>query len=599
MLKNRVYGLFFILIFLVCGPVAAEDNSGFKLEPIVVSKAKVHLSSAYSVRYDTAGDLPADSPVETLGITPVDLQSRSLKEGIQTDFSLRGSTFQGVLMLLSGQRINDPQTAHHNSDLPFTSQDLERIEVIPGAGSSVFGPDAMGGAINFQVKKPQERKLFLELKGGEYRTGSVLFSASDKINNIGARISVENAQSGGFKPDTDFRKFTSNLTSSVDLPNGAFNLNFGYQEKEFGAFDFYTPGSKYESKEWTKTFLLNTGLVLEKEGLTIKPNFLWRRHFDKFLLDKTLQRSTYRNDHRTDMFTPNIYFQKDAGIIGKAGLGLEYGQELIRSSNLGKHIREHQSIFLDDSKDLPGNLSLGASFRFDDFSTFDGVNTGSLALKYSLNDFNSFNLGVSRSMRIPSFTELYYSDPTTLGDANLSAESALNYQAGYDFKSSRVAYNGTFFFRQEKDVIDWVKHSPSQAKWQVENITSDKVLGFENNIKLKLNKIADLNAGYTYVNKNINESGLIYKYGPNYTKHLFNSALIFHLPFGAQELGFVYKKKPGRGGWFLLSMRLSYDINRNSQVFFEGTNLGNVDYEEIEGIPQPGRWLEGGVRLQW
>jgi iron complex outermembrane receptor protein len=594
-------GIIFVFLLLFGRPegVGCAEPSSLDLGPIVITKSKVHLLNSYSQDPSAIDDFTFSSPIESLNLLPVDLESRSPKGAIQTDFSLRGSNFQGVLLLLNGQRINDPQTGHHNSDIPLTGEDVEKIEVIPGVGSSLFGPDAIGGAINITPKKPGEKKKVLIFKGGQYQTWSGLFSLSDKIQNLGFRLSAENQESDGFYKDTDFKKFTATLSSSLDIPDGEFQLDWGYQEKEFGAFDFYTPGSGYLSKEWTKTYLVNTGFNLERGGFIIKPNLLWRRHYDKFMLDKTLVRSRYLNHHRSDLYTPNIYFQKEIEALGRLGLGLEYGGERINSTNLGKHVRNHKSIFADQGKDLTDKLSLGASFRMDDFDGFGEVYTGSASARYKLNQENSVYFGVARSMRIPSFTELYYDDPTTLGNAGLSAEKSLNYQWGYDYKKETLQGGIALFLRNEKDFIDWVKRIPAQAKWQVENITEAEVFGIESYLKLSINKYLVLNSNYTYINKCIDDQGYLYKYGPSYLAHLVNAAFSFNLPFGVQSISFNYKKKPSRAGWFLMNISSSYNINKNCQFFVEVTNLLNVGYQEIVGIHQPGRWAEAGLRFQW
>jgi iron complex outermembrane receptor protein len=598
MLNRRI--LIFVIAVLSYSTVAfPQEKLTLDLEPLVITKSKIYFLKPYSLQSDTLKDLAVDSIVEALSHLPLDLQSRSPKAGIQTDFSLRGSNFQGVLVLLNGQRINDPQTGHHNCDIPLTRLDIEKIDLIPGVGSSVFGPDAIGGAINFISKKPQDKKLILESSGGQYKTWGNLFSISRKIKDLGLRLSVENQESGGFYTDTDFKKFTATLSASYELPDGEFNLISGYLEKEFGAYDFYTPGLGYLSKEWTKTYLLNAGLNLDKQGFIIRPNFLWRRHFDKFMLDKTLQRSRYLNHHRTNVYTPNIYFQKEFGILGRMGLGLEYGEERINSTNLGKHSRNHKSMFMDEAKDLSDKLALGLSFRTDDFDGFGKVYAGSLSTRYKFSETKSLHWGVSRSMRIPSFTELYYKDPTTQGSPDLSAEKTWNYQMGYDYKQEKLSLGVTLFFRKEKDFIDWIKRSSSQAKWEVQNIAEAGVLGLENYFKYNINQYIGLESNYTYINKRIDERGYLYKYGPNYAKHLFNSTFIFNLPFGIQTIGLTYKKKPLRDGWFLLDMLLSRNLNKDTQIFLKATNLFNSEYQEIEGIPQPGRWVEAGIRLGW
>jgi len=597
MLKR--YGFIFIIIFGYFNFIFAQEPAGFDLDRIIISKDKVNLSKSYSLKSAALQILPFDSPIEALSALPIDLQSRSPKGAIQTDFSLRGSNFQEVLILFQGQRINDPQTAHHNSDIPITKEDVERIDLLPGVSSAVFGPDSIGGAVNFILKKPKERRIVFESSGGQHKTWSGLFSATEKMGDLGARLSIENQSSVGFYTDTDFRKFTSILDSSLDIPDGEFDLAFGYQEKEFGAYDFYTPANGYQSKEWTKTYLLNAGLSLDKGGLLIKPNFLWRRHYDKFLLDRTLIRSRYLNHTRTDMFTPNIYLQKEVGLFGKAGLGLEYGEEKINSVFLGKHSRNHKSLIMDESKDINDNLSFGASFRADDFSATDLVYTGSLSAKYKLSETKALRFGVSRSTRIPSFTELYYSDPTTIGNTVLSNEKSMNYQAGFDYKKNKISLASTIFFRREDDFIDWVKSTPAQAKWQAQNVDKSDNFGIENQLKIDITQYLTLDSNYTFINKRNSKQGHVYKYGPNYAKHLLNSQLLVKLPFGTQSIGFTVKKKPDRREWFLLNARLSYNLNKHSSVFLNATNLCNVEYQEIEGIPSPDRWVEGGFRLEW
>lgn len=612
MFKIRLWG-FFIIVFLILPKVSfsSEEKShklesgglvsvwqSQDLEPIVVSKQKQFLLNIYSTGFAKDQAFNYQSSLENLSNLPVDLQSRTLESGIQTDFSLRGSTFQQVLILLDGQRINDPQTGHYNSDIPFTKEDIKKVDVIPGASSSLFGPDAIGGAINFALSAPKERKTVWEFGAGNNRNGYGLFSLSEKFNDLGFRVSVEDAQSKGFREDTDYKKFTTSLSTNYELTQGSWENNFGYQEKNYGAYDFYTPGLGYPSREETKTYLLSSGLSLSRDGLLIKPNFLWRRHYDKFTLDKTQLRSTSVNQHRTDMLTPSIYLQKEIGLLGKLGLGAEWSQERISSTNLGRHVRDHKSIFLDNSIGLGEKLDLGSSLRWDDFSDFGKVYTGSLNAKFKLNDESALNLGISRSMRVPSFTELYYSDSTTIGNDNLTSEKAWSYEAGFEYKQEGLFSSLSFFLRQEKEMIDWVR-SDSAQKWQARNFTRDNVFGVEYILHKKFNRLFSLDAGYTYTDKDIDNQGYLYKYGPNYAQHLINTVFNLQLPFGQQEIGFNYKKRPGRRGWLLMNSGFNYNLNRFAKIFLHAENILNVEYQDIEGIPQPGRYIEAGIRLQW
>jgi iron complex outermembrane receptor protein len=597
MFKIKLGGFFIIFLLVFSGVSFSWAGEPKDLETLVITKQKQFLLNNYSTDSSQSSFLDYQSSVENLSVMPVDLQSRSLSSGIQTDYSLRGSTFQQVLILLNGQRINDPQTAHYNADIPFTKEDIQKLEVIPGASSSLFGPDAIGGAINFALVAPKKKKTSWEFAAGNHRNGYGLFSMSDRFKDLGFRFSVEDAQSQGFRYDTDYKKFTTALGAYLDLPDaGVWENNFGYQEKAFGAYDFYSPGLDKPSYEWTKTFLFGSSLVLNKGDLLIKPNFIWRRHFDKFAYIRTID--SY-NHHHTDMFTPGIYFQKEAGSLGKVGLGLEYGGERIISSSMGKHTRDHRSIFLDNSVSTGQSWDLGSSLRVDDFSDFSTEYTGSLSAKFKLTNTSALNFGISRNMRVPSFTELYYSDPATIGNPDLTAENAWNYQVGFEYKKESFCSGLAMFLRQEKEMIDWVKSNPAQTYWQAQNFTRDNVFGVEYSLRKKINRILSLDANYTYTDKSIDNQGYLYKYGANYARHLVNTVFNLDLPFGRQEIGFSYKKRPGRGGWFLLDLGLNHNLSGNSKIFLSATNVLDVEYQDIAGIPQEGRSIQAGLRLEW
>lgn len=585
--------LFALLILLnIPQLVYGQDAPLVELEPIIISPRQGSISSSYQL------EEISDSALEALANLALDLQSRNLSKGIQSDFSLRGSTFQGVLILIDGQRINDPQTAHHNCDIPLTAHDIRSIEIIPPGGSSSFGPDAIGGAINIKTRDPQNKKT-LRLSSGEHNLRSGSFSFGLAREGFGLRYSLEREEAGGFTYDREFKKFTSSLQYNINLPQGIFKTTWGYQEKEFGAYDFYTPAKGYPSQEWTKTYLLNSGLELDQGGMMIKPNFLWRRHFDKFMLDKTQQRTNYLNHHRSDVYTPSIYFQRQTHQLGKIGLGLEYGKEQIDSTNLGQRHREHKGIFFDQARDLGEDLWIGGSVRFDDFQGLDEVFSAAFNLRYRFRPRDFLYLGLSRNIRLPSFTELYYNDPTTLGNPDLSTEESFNYEIGLGCNRANFSFGLTGFLRIEQDFIDWVKYSSGQEKWQAENITEAEVCGMEGNLRIGINKDIVLTSNYSYINKRINDKGCLYKYGPNYVRHLFNSVFEFNLPFGIQKIRFHYKKRPRRDGWFIVDAHLSYNLNKVSKIFLKVNNLFNVEFQEIEGIAQPGRWAELGVKFEW
>ncbi|MDD5077924.1 MAG: TonB-dependent receptor [Candidatus Omnitrophica bacterium] len=594
----RICGLIFVLLFFNPGNPCAFGGIDHELEPLVILKQKQLLLNEYTTESGENEDFDYQSGVENLVNLPVDVQSRSLRSGIEAGFSLRGSTSQQVLVLLNGQRINEPQTSYYNSDIPFTKEDIEKIDVMPGAGSGLFGPDAVGGAINFSLSPPKEKKIIWESGIGSNRNGYSLFSFSDKRDNLGVRFSVEDAQSRGYRYDTDYKKFTSSLSASYGFARGSWDNNFGYQEKDFGAYDFYTPGMGYPSREATKVYLLSSGLNLDYDGLLVKPAFLWRRHYDTFILDETGLRSTQVNHHHTDIITPSFYLQKDMGVFGKTGFGSEWSEERIVSTNLGNHTRDRQSLFLDNRIAIGERWEIGSCIRGENFSGFGMTYSGSLNARFTLVPDLSWSFGVSRNIRLPSFTELYYSDPTTIGNDALEAEKVWNYETGLEYKKGGFLSRVSLFMRREREMIDWVRKDPGE-KWQARNFTRDEVFGAEYALHQDFSRFLALDANYSYADKQIDSQGYLYKYGPNYASHLANAVFTITLPFGRQEIGFNYKKRPGRNGWLLMSAGLNYNLSGDMKIFLRAENIFNTEYQDIEGIPQPGRYLEAGLRCQW
>lgn len=593
--------LLIALFFCQTGETLAHAAEGpLNLEPIVVRKAEAGLIDAWSLSEEQLHSFPVGSFLESLKVFPVDIQSRSFAGGIQSDYSLRGASFEGTLFLVDGVRVNDPQTAHHNADIPLTSADIERVEVIPGASSALYGPDAMAGAIQFHLARPRGDTALVDISGGSFAAWSELVSVTREYDESGGfRISAENSQSDGFSDGTDFKKFTTNLYTQWGSDDAEGSALVGYQEKEFGAYDFYTPGSGFFSQEWTKTYLVSTGLTVDTGSVTVRPHLLLRRHTDKFLLDKTLARTRYLNHHRTDVYTPSVYVCLTPREWLDIGMGAEYSQEHIASTNLGDHRRAHTGIYADERIALSDRLTGGMSLRIDDYDGFDRVYTGSFGVRHALGDYDSLRAAVSRNMRVPSFTELYYLDPVTVGNPDARAQKAWSYELSWARETGNRALISTVFFRNEYDTIDWVKHSADEPLWRLENIDGAQAFGIENSVRLVTAQALSVTVYYTYTDKRIDDNGLLHKYGFNYARHQAVLGIQVPLPYALHTVLVSYKKRPGRDGWLLIDTKLSRSLNEHAEVYCSAENLLNVEYQEIPGIPQPGRSLKAGVRFEW
>ncbi|MDX1284205.1 MAG: TonB-dependent receptor plug domain-containing protein, partial [Draconibacterium sp.] len=208
-------------------------------------------------------------------VAGVDVRQRGA-EGVQTDISIRGGTFDQTLILLNGINITDPQTGHHNLNLPVSLSQIDRIEILEGPAARVYGPNAFSGAINIITKQKSSNDAEASFSGGSFGYINGNLSASFQTGKMNHMLALNGKRSDGHIDNTDFNEkngFYSNLFNSQ---KGNLEFQLGASKKGFGANSFYTP--KYPDQyEETKT--LFSSIRWESNGpLNLTPTIYYRRH---------------------------------------------------------------------------------------------------------------------------------------------------------------------------------------------------------------------------------------------------------------------------------------------------------------------------------
>ena len=146
----------------------------YNLEEIEVSASRAPSLFSEIVRVLTVIDSKnieqgaATSLQDVLGqVAALDVRQRGAG-GVQADISIRGGTFDQVLILLNGINITDPQTGHHNLNLPVSLSQIERIEILEGPAARIYGPNAFSGAINIITKQFEEKTITARFDGGSF-----------------------------------------------------------------------------------------------------------------------------------------------------------------------------------------------------------------------------------------------------------------------------------------------------------------------------------------------------------------------------------------------------------------------------------------------
>ncbi len=520
--------------------------------------------------------------------------------GTQVDLSLRGASFGQTLVLVDGVRLNDAQTGHHNGDIPVPLDEVERIEVLEGPGSSLYGADAFGGVVNVITRQDSQPRLEGGVAGGSSGYGEAALVARAKGEHLAGALSLSAQRSDGFLPgnasaycrdcraaDRDFRVLSARGRISAGRNT---RLNLSYLDKEFGALGFY---GNAPSREWTSQSLAS----LERSfslGERAGGSFLayGRAHDDHFLFDR---RNPALSDNRHESRAVGVSVRLHRS-IGPHTLsaGTETGADWVDSTTLGDRGFGRASLFAEAAARV-ASLVVRPGLRFDAYGRFGSAVSPALALGGRLSPRLRWRASAGRAFRVPTFTELYYHDPANLGSPNLRPESAWGSDTGVDLELGRTAgASATAFGRWESNVIDWVRPSPAE-RWTTENVRDVTTYGVETSAWQRLLGV-ELRERYTWLDTSAPALSRQSKYVLDFARHALGADARVALP-GAFRLApsLEYRRKRNGRDWWLLDLRLTRPFGRLA-LSLEGRNLLDARYQEIVGVERPGRSLVVGVR---
>lgn len=533
----------------------------------------------------------------------IDIRRRG-PEGVQSDISIRGATFEQNSVLIDGIPVNDPQTGHHTMDLPLTALDAQRVEILKGPASSLYGPNSFGGVINIMTKKPAGREIEVKADGGSFDYFLTAVSASTPLGPLNNRFSCSESRSSGYMPQTEFNIFSLSDSVTAETGFGAYDFFFGYVKRDFGADSFYSNLFPNE-EEHTDTRFFKLGGEIERGSLTIEPKLWLRRHADKFMLD------TNRPGWQTNYHTTYNYGGAVSFVLENAFLDVAYGYELsadtIDSTNLQTHDRTRNAVYLEVSPHLSEGLYLNAGVRADGFSDFGWELSPSASAAYTVFQYYTIRASVGRSYRIPTFTDLYYRDAANIGNPGLRPESSWSYDAGLDYKRGGVDASATFFMRNAYDTIDWTRVNPRNP-WQASNIGTVDTAGFECSAAVEPKKILAripldrIFFGYTVLDS-YRKHDYLSKYALDYLKQQISAGLEYTFLDFKNIWVLNYKKRIGDSGFLVVDTKLSKDVRFKGAVAFEAfleiSNLFDIEYSEQSDIPMPGRWIKAGAKYRF
>ena len=488
-------------------------------------------------------------------------------------------------MLLDGFKLTDPQTAHHNMDIPVPSIGLGAAVISPGQGSSIYGSGAFGGTVNAILKHPVSEELGLSAGYSSFNTLNLSASYGTTLPDGSLFIAAGNSRSDGFRPDTDYN--ISSFCSSLTL--GGSELVLGVTDKQFGAYDFYTPGLNLPSRERTTAYFAGIkGILLPADFADISGKASVRRHDDAFILDQTRpayfssQHISYNVDTEVNFAFKNL----------PLSAGTEFQLETIDSNAIGSHQVSDLAVFTEAGFKDDAGREYSLSARAD--SNDNGARmTASAAAKTPVSGGLKLAVSAGSSFRDPSFTELYYKDPVNTGNAALSPETAVSGDISLLLGEGAKSRAGlSFFVRSEENGIDWVSLSPT-GPWTAMNTSTAQSAGLEFTSSVEL-----LGAEF-FLNSSIIDmkKDLPYfaKYSLMFPKVQGTFKARLPLPLETELTSeTTYKERYDSSSYVISNLSLTKKLG-NFSIYFKIDNLGDMPYQEVFGLPMPGRTFGSGI----
>lgn len=525
------------------------------------------------------------------GLDPtLDLQQRA-PNGVQGDLSIRGSSFSQTLVLINGLRVDDPQTAHHNLDISLPLSSLERIEVLRGAGSTLYGSDAMGGAVNFLASPPAISQIRLGSSVGNFGTNSQDGSLAYQNRRFSGEVSFDRDFSSGFMADRDYRNLSLGSTGHIASPLGDSSYVLAYGDRPFGANDFY---GAYPSWERTKSWL---ALFSQQLGQSTQVAFGYRRHTDNYVLVRD-DPGLYANNHVDDTWQGAVRRRQSITTNGTLFYGGEFFRDAIASNNLGHHERNRGAGYVSYDLRAWRRFSFTIGAREEVYSSLQQQFSPSVSGGVWLSSHLKMHAAASHAFRLPSYTDLYYSDPTTVGNPYLRPEYAWSFEGGLDWRASdKLDGAVVVFHRREHNGIDYVKFFPTDL-WHAWNIGRLRFTGVETSVRWRVARQQQIQLSYVGMHgfqpATLN---IISRYVGNYPSNSAVASWQGRLPgglTGRTRIGAMQRN--GRDTYGLWDLALSRTIQRFSP-YIQLSNLTDTSYQDIAGIILPGRSVIVGCEI--
>ena len=600
---------FLVSLFISSLIVTAQENKPRidSLQEVIISSTRIDLpfsKNSRTIQLITAEDMKkagvtnvADALQQIAGI---DIRRRGTN-GTQADLYIRGGSFDQTLLLVDGIKVDDAQTGHHTMNLALPIEVIKRIEIIKGPAARIFGQNAFNGAINIITKDVPDTDVSLHVQGGSYNQFNADVTAGINLDESSHIIHYSKNTSEGYRFNTDFDNQNFVLKSTFNKKNLPIAMLISLSDRNFGANGFYASPAAVNQYEETMASLIGFSTVIKKGNFTWKPRVYWRRNEDEYVFVRN-NPSIYRNLHISNKIAAELNGSYTSN-IGITGFGIETAKVYLSSNNLGDNNRFVSTLFLEHRLELfdkKMDITPGVAVTyFSDFKffAFPGIDIGYQVLD-NLRVYG--NLGYT--YRVPTFTDMNYKSPTTIGNPELEPEKAFSQEIGLKWNTAGFNASVAVFNRDSNRLIDYVKMQNTDP-WQPQNIQDVTTKGFETQLDytFAINSFNQkLQLGYSFIEDHVKQSSYNFsQYSVNSMKHqVVGSYYMQFLKNFTNSILYRYSERTNGDSYSVVDLGAAYTLKAFEFSLF-ANNIFNAEYTETNFVPMPKGNLLFGIRYNF
>ena len=507
-----------------------------------------------------------------------------------------GNPTTNVLVLVNG----NPQFAGifgHPLPDTYLSSDVEKVEIIRGPGSILYGSNAMGGVINIITKKQNQEGIRLNARAmyGSFNTSKVTLSSGFKQDGFGILASINHENTNGDRPSSDF-----------NLINGYLKTDYTFNEHLNAAADFsisktkasdpgtvsaQQPGYKIDILRTNSNIALNNEFDNTSGSVHIFYNYGEHDITDGFFsIDRNYGIGIFQS---LKLFGGNVitlgFDFKNYGGIAKNVLAMNG-----RGTTFGDTTVSEKAGYIMIQQTINNKIVLNAGYRLEDHSVFGNEHVPSAGIAYYVSNNTTLKASVSKGFRSPTIRELFLFPPIANND--LKPERVVNYEIGLMQKllSEKLGIEVTAFKADGDNMIKTVTQGGTRK-----NINTGEFSNWGLEVATRYNQNSSLNyiLNYTFIKMkepvlSTPEHSIFAAANYSYGKFNFNVSLQNIINLNTRTSPALTKET-----YTLLNSMISYKALRNMELFIKAENILDQSYQINYDYPMPGITLFGGMNF--